>query len=45
MSDAVVELENVWKVFGSRASEAMTAIRNEGLGKPEVRSRKARFSA
>ncbi len=39
MSDAVVELESVWKVFGSRASEAMTAIRNEGLGKPEVLER------
>ncbi|MEM7521972.1 MAG: betaine/proline/choline family ABC transporter ATP-binding protein [Pseudomonadota bacterium] len=36
MSDAVVELENVWKVFGSRANEAMDAIRNRGLGKSEV---------
>ena len=36
MSDAVVELENVWKVFGTRASEAMEAIRARGLGKAEV---------
>jgi len=39
MSDAVVELEGVWKVFGDRAEEAMTAIRNEGIGKPEVLER------
>ena len=36
MSDAVVELENVWKVFGTRAGEAMEAIRSRGLGKAEV---------
>ena len=28
MSDAVVELEGVWKVFGERAGEAMQAIRS-----------------
>ncbi len=39
MSDAVVELENVWKVFGERADEAMAAIRAEGIGKPEVLER------
>ena len=39
MSDAVVELENVWKVFGSRADDAMKAIRAEGLGKAEVLER------
>ncbi|GMG83142.1 glycine betaine/L-proline ABC transporter ATP-binding protein [Paralimibaculum aggregatum] len=39
MSDAVVELEGVWKVFGSRAAEAMSAIRAEGIGKPEVLER------
>ncbi|MEM6310799.1 MAG: betaine/proline/choline family ABC transporter ATP-binding protein [Pseudomonadota bacterium] len=37
--DAVVELENVWKIFGSRADEAMSAIRTEGIGKPEVLER------
>lgn len=39
MSDAVVELEGVWKVFGERAEEAMSAIRSEGIGKPEVLER------
>ncbi len=39
MSDAVVELENVWKVFGSRSAEAMRAIRAEGIGKAEVLER------
>ncbi|MEM6759158.1 MAG: betaine/proline/choline family ABC transporter ATP-binding protein [Pseudomonadota bacterium] len=39
MTEAVVELESVWKVFGARASEAMAAIRNEGLGKAEVLER------
>lgn len=39
MSDAVVELEHVWKVFGSRANEAMAAIRAEGIGKSEVLER------
>jgi glycine betaine/proline transport system ATP-binding protein len=39
MSDAVVELDGVWKVFGDRADEAMKAIRAEGIGKPEVLER------
>lgn len=39
MSDAVVELEGVWKVFGERADEAMQAIRAEGLSKSEVLER------
>ncbi len=39
MSEAVVELENVWKVFGARAGEAMKAIRAEGIGKAEVLER------
>ncbi|WP_415919516.1 quaternary amine ABC transporter ATP-binding protein [Tateyamaria sp. SN6-1] len=39
---SVVELENVWKVFGTKASEAMAAIRSEGIGKAEVLER---FSA
>lgn len=39
MSDAVVELEHVWKVFGDKADEAMQAIRNEGLSKSEVLER------
>lgn len=36
---SVVEIENVWKVFGSRANEAMAAIRAEGIGKAEVLER------
>ena len=39
MSEAVVELENVWKVFGARSGEAMKAIRSEGIGKSEVLER------
>ncbi len=39
MSDAVVELESVWKVFGDRSAEAMEAIRTEGIGKAEVLER------
>ncbi|MDX1540965.1 MAG: ATP-binding cassette domain-containing protein, partial [Geminicoccaceae bacterium] len=37
--DEVVELDGVWKIFGDRASEAMEAIRAEGLGKAEVLDR------
>ena len=36
MNNAVIELENIWKLFGSRASEAMQAIQTKGLGKAEV---------
>ena len=36
---SVVELENVWKVFGSRSREAMAAINAEGIGKAEVLER------
>ena len=39
MTDAVVELDGVWKVFGDRADEAMQAIRTDGLGKAEVLER------
>ena len=39
MSDPVVELEGVWKVFGERAGEAMAAIHAEGIGKAEVLER------
>lgn len=37
--DIVIRLDNVWKVFGARASEAMAAIRAEALTKPEVLAR------
>jgi glycine betaine/proline transport system ATP-binding protein len=39
MTEPVVELEGVWKVFGERAREAMQAVQTEGLGKPEVLER------
>ncbi|MER9248772.1 betaine/proline/choline family ABC transporter ATP-binding protein [Mesorhizobium sp. M0590] len=37
--DEVVSCSNVWKIFGTRAREAMAAISNEGLGKDEVLAR------
>lgn len=36
---AVIQVENVWKIFGNRSPEAMAAIRAEGIGKPEVLER------
>jgi len=36
MSEDVVVLENVWKIFGDRANDAMQAIQQRGLSKPEV---------
>lgn len=39
MSETVVKLTDVWKVFGDRADEAMEAIKAEGLTKPEVLER------
>ena len=36
MTESVIKLREVWKVFGERSEEAIQAIRNEGLGKPEV---------
>ncbi|MEM7242801.1 MAG: glycine betaine/L-proline ABC transporter ATP-binding protein [Pseudomonadota bacterium] len=39
MTDTIVELQNVWKVFGERSKEAMKAIREEGIGKQEVLER------
>ena len=38
MSETVVELTDVWKVFGDRASETIDAARNRGLTKPEALS-------
>ncbi|MEM1047089.1 MAG: betaine/proline/choline family ABC transporter ATP-binding protein [Pseudomonadota bacterium] len=34
--DDVIILENVWKIFGDRSEEAMQAIKERGLTKPEV---------
>ena len=39
MTDAVIECNNLWKIFGERADEAMTAVGQEGLGKSEVLDR------
>lgn len=39
MSDNVIEIENVWKVFGEHAEQAMQAIRADGIGKQEVLER------
>ncbi|MGI9405849.1 MAG: quaternary amine ABC transporter ATP-binding protein [Hyphomicrobiaceae bacterium] len=36
MSETVIALDGVWKIFGDRANEAMQAIEARGLGKPEV---------
>lgn len=36
MSEDVITLKNVWKIFGDRASEAMHAVEEKGLSKPEV---------
>jgi glycine betaine/proline transport system ATP-binding protein len=34
--DTVIELSNVWKIFGAQPEVALRAIRDEGLTKPEV---------
>ena len=34
--DTAIQISNVWKIFGTRADEALRAIREEGLGKAEV---------
>ena len=39
MSETVVKLCDVWKIFGKRAVEAMQAVQNERLGKSEVLDR------
>ena len=37
--DAVIDCRNLWKIFGRRADEAMKAVREQGLGKLEVRDK------
>jgi len=34
--ESVIEISNVWKIFGAQADAALRAIREEGLGKAEV---------
>lgn len=36
MSETVIKLDNVWKIFGDNADRVMQAIKSEGLTKPEV---------
>ncbi len=36
MPEDVIALEGVWKIFGNRAEEAMQAVQERGLTKPEV---------
>ena len=35
-SDTVIEISDVWKIFGANADEALQAIKNEGLSKAEI---------
>lgn len=37
--DVVVNISNVWKIFGDNADTAMKAVREEGLGKAQVLER------
>ena len=37
--DGVVVTQNVWKIFGDRAEEAMAAVRADNLSKTEVLER------
>ncbi|RBW44956.1 glycine/betaine ABC transporter [Psychromonas sp. B3M02] len=39
MTTDVIQLENVWKIFGDRAEEAMQAVKSEGLDKATVLER------
>jgi len=39
MTEAVVELSDVWKVFGDRADDTIAAARGPGLTKPEALER------
>ncbi len=39
MNDIVIECKNLWKIFGDQADRTLAAIREEGLGKAEVRER------
>jgi glycine betaine/proline transport system ATP-binding protein len=37
--EAVIRCEGVWKIFGSRAGEALRAVRGDGLTKAQIRDR------
>ena len=38
MQDTVVEISNVWKIFGARSAEALAAVKEQGLTKSEILS-------
>ena len=38
-TETVVEVSNIWKIFGADADQALRAIREDGLGKAEVLAR------
>ncbi len=38
-AEAVIEVTNLWKIFGSREAEALAAIRRDGLSKAEALER------
>jgi len=38
-TEPLVALRDVWKIFGARGAEAMAAVKQQGLGKPEVLER------
>ncbi|MBU2980223.1 glycine betaine/L-proline ABC transporter ATP-binding protein [Lentibacter algarum] len=37
--EAVIRCEGVWKIFGRRASEALEAVKSQGLSKDEIRDK------
>ena len=39
VDDKVIEIREVWKIFGERAQEALGAVRKEGIDKAEVLER------
>ncbi len=39
MSDVKIDCRNVWKIYGTRADEALAAVRADNLSKDEVRDR------
>ena len=39
MSEPVIKLHCVWKIFGARVDEAIRAITRDGLTKPQVLER------
>ena len=39
IEDKVIEIQEVWKIFGEKAEEALDAVRREGIDKAEVLER------